>query len=223
MSCWTRGGPRGAEGAPLIGISPGEMFTLVFPKLPFAASVSTVRKMYEREQRETLTALPSCPPPPADPEVHPQTEDYWGHVNPIGPRACYDEGKRVAETMCYAYMKQVCNPLRGWRRRQACAGMKRRDRPCPGVGIAPVWGLPVDLSRLQIRSPPRWGRWSRQPRAPHCLLRRRDPSVTGPCPACLRAVQGPVRRPDGAQPGHPLCLPGSGTLTDTPLEGCVSE
>lgn len=43
----------------------------------------------------------------ADPEVHPQNEDYWGHVNPIGPRACYDEGKRVAETMCYAYMKQV--------------------------------------------------------------------------------------------------------------------
>ena len=38
-----------------------------------------------------------------DPEVHPQNEDYWGHVNPIGPRACYDEGKRVAETMMYAY------------------------------------------------------------------------------------------------------------------------
>lgn len=42
-----------------------------------------------------------------DPEVHPQHEEYWGHVNPIGPRACYDEGKRVAETMCYAYRKQV--------------------------------------------------------------------------------------------------------------------
>jgi len=41
-----------------------------------------------------------------DPEVHPQNEDYWGNVNPIGPRACYDEGKRVAETMCYAYQKQ---------------------------------------------------------------------------------------------------------------------
>lgn len=41
-----------------------------------------------------------------DPEIHPQNEDYWGHVNPIGPRACYDEGKRVAETMCYAYAKQ---------------------------------------------------------------------------------------------------------------------
>lgn len=47
-----------------------------------------------------------------DPEVHPQNEEYWGHVNPIGPRACYDEGKRVAETMCYAYMKQVGVKLR---------------------------------------------------------------------------------------------------------------
>lgn len=41
-----------------------------------------------------------------DPEVHPQSESYWGHVNPIGPRACYDEGKRVAETLAYAYAKQ---------------------------------------------------------------------------------------------------------------------
>lgn len=42
-----------------------------------------------------------------DPEVHPQPESYWGNVNPIGPRACYDEGKRVAETMMYAYQKQA--------------------------------------------------------------------------------------------------------------------
>ena len=35
-----------------------------------------------------------------DPQVHPQREDYWGHVNPVGPRACYDEGKRAAETLC---------------------------------------------------------------------------------------------------------------------------
>ncbi|KAL1921344.1 uncharacterized protein VTP21DRAFT_11060 [Calcarisporiella thermophila] len=41
-----------------------------------------------------------------DPEVHPQKETYWGHVNPIGPRACYDEGKRVAETLTYSYMHQ---------------------------------------------------------------------------------------------------------------------
>ena len=38
-----------------------------------------------------------------DPLVHPQPESYWGHVNPIGPRACYDEGKRVAEALCIAY------------------------------------------------------------------------------------------------------------------------
>jgi len=37
-----------------------------------------------------------------DPEEHPQTEEYWGRVNPIGPRACYDEGKRCAETLFFA-------------------------------------------------------------------------------------------------------------------------
>ena len=41
-----------------------------------------------------------------DPEVHPQTEDYWGKVNPIGPRACYDEGKRAAETLFFDYHRQ---------------------------------------------------------------------------------------------------------------------
>jgi UDP-glucuronate decarboxylase len=41
-----------------------------------------------------------------DPDVHPQPETYWGHVNPIGPRACYDEGKRAAETLFVNYHKQ---------------------------------------------------------------------------------------------------------------------
>jgi UDP-glucuronate decarboxylase len=41
-----------------------------------------------------------------DPEVHPQTEDYWGHVNCIGPRSCYDEGKRCAETLFMDYRRQ---------------------------------------------------------------------------------------------------------------------
>lgn len=41
-----------------------------------------------------------------DPEVHPQREDYWGHTNPIGPRACYDEGKRCAETLFFDYHRQ---------------------------------------------------------------------------------------------------------------------
>lgn len=41
-----------------------------------------------------------------DPEIHPQPEEYWGNVNPLGPRSCYDEGKRVAETLCMDYMRQ---------------------------------------------------------------------------------------------------------------------
>ena len=41
-----------------------------------------------------------------DPDIHPQTESYWGHVNPIGIRSCYDEGKRCAETLCFDYRRQ---------------------------------------------------------------------------------------------------------------------
>lgn len=41
-----------------------------------------------------------------DPEIHPQAEDYWGHVNPIGIRSCYDEGKRCAETLFFDYRRQ---------------------------------------------------------------------------------------------------------------------
>ena len=41
-----------------------------------------------------------------DPQVHPQPEDYWGNVNTIGPRSCYDESKRFAETLCYIYAEK---------------------------------------------------------------------------------------------------------------------
>lgn len=41
-----------------------------------------------------------------DPQIHPQVESYWGHANPIGPRACYDEGKRCAETLFFDYRRQ---------------------------------------------------------------------------------------------------------------------
>lgn len=41
-----------------------------------------------------------------DPHVHPQVESYWGNVNPVGPRSCYDEGKRVSETLAYCYREQ---------------------------------------------------------------------------------------------------------------------
>ncbi len=47
-----------------------------------------------------------------DPLVHPQTENYWGNVNPIGPRACYDEGKRAAETLFFDYRRQHNLPVK---------------------------------------------------------------------------------------------------------------
>ena len=47
-----------------------------------------------------------------DPEIHPQTEDYWGNVNPIGPRSCYDEGKRCAETLFFDYHRQHGVPIK---------------------------------------------------------------------------------------------------------------
>ena len=47
-----------------------------------------------------------------DPAVHPQAEDYWGNVNPIGPRSCYDEGKRCAETLFFDYHRQHAMPVK---------------------------------------------------------------------------------------------------------------
>ena len=47
-----------------------------------------------------------------DPQVHPQKEDYWGHVNPIGLRSCYDEGKRCAETLFFDYRRQHAMPVK---------------------------------------------------------------------------------------------------------------
>lgn len=47
-----------------------------------------------------------------DPQVHPQAEDYWGHVNPIGQRSCYDESKRCAETLFFDYRRQHNMPIK---------------------------------------------------------------------------------------------------------------
>jgi len=47
-----------------------------------------------------------------DPTIHPQKEDYWGNVNPIGPRSCYDEGKRAAETLFFDYYRQHKLPIK---------------------------------------------------------------------------------------------------------------
>ncbi len=68
------------------------------------------RRDQHARPRQAHAAPRSCRRRPrevyGDPEVHPQTEDYWGHVNPIGLRSCYDEGKRCAETLFFDYHRQ---------------------------------------------------------------------------------------------------------------------
>lgn len=69
-------------------------------------TVGTVNMLGLAKRTKARILIASTSEVYGDPEVHPQPESYWGHVNPIGPRACYDEGKRVAETLSYAYQKQ---------------------------------------------------------------------------------------------------------------------
>jgi len=69
-------------------------------------TVGTVNMLGLAKRTKAKILIASTSEVYGDPEVHPQPESYWGHVNPIGPRACYDEGKRVAETLAYAYNKQ---------------------------------------------------------------------------------------------------------------------
>jgi hypothetical protein len=91
------------------------------PRLPGLARSTTSTTRCRRRRppcmaRSTCSASPSawaprsCRPRPrrstATRIVHPQTEDYWGNVNPIGPRSCYDEGKRCAETLFFDYHRQ---------------------------------------------------------------------------------------------------------------------
>jgi UDP-glucuronate decarboxylase len=69
-------------------------------------TVGTVNMLGLAKRTKAKILIASTSEVYGDPEVHPQPESYWGHVNPIGPRACYDEGKRVAETLSFAYAKQ---------------------------------------------------------------------------------------------------------------------
>jgi len=79
------------------------------PVRTIQANVLGVTNMLELAQRTKARILQaSTSEVYGDPTVHPQREDYWGNVNPIGPRSCYDEGKRVAETLMMDYHRQ-CN------------------------------------------------------------------------------------------------------------------
>ncbi len=79
-----------------------------FPIQTLTASVMGAINMLEiaRNRPQTIVVQASTSEVYGDPETHPQREDYWGNVNMLGPRACYDEGKRCAETLCMDYHRQ---------------------------------------------------------------------------------------------------------------------
>ncbi len=81
------------------------------------------------------------------PQVHPQPEDYWGHVNPIGPRSCYDEGKRYAEALITAYCRQHDVDVRVVRIFNTYGPRMRRDdgRALPTFIDQALRGVPVTV------------------------------------------------------------------------------
>ena len=79
---------------------------LAHPILTWETSVLGTREVLKLAQRCGAKVLfSSTSEIYGDPLVHPQGESYWGNVNPVGPRSCYDEGKRAAETLCYEYAR----------------------------------------------------------------------------------------------------------------------
>src|SRR3990167_2370985 len=69
-------------------------------------SLGTLNLLELAKSKKATFLLASTSEVYGDPKVHPQTEDYWGNVNPIGTRSCYDEGKRCAETLFFDYHRQ---------------------------------------------------------------------------------------------------------------------
>ncbi len=99
---------------PELGGRFGRIFNLACPASPpqyqkdpvFTLRTSFLGAMHalERGQSDGARVLhASTSEVYGDPQVHPQNEGYWGYVNPVGPRACYDEGKRAAEALCVSY------------------------------------------------------------------------------------------------------------------------
>jgi dTDP-glucose 4,6-dehydratase len=82
--------------------SPVDYLTHPIPTLK-VGSLGTHNALGLAKAKEARFLLASTSEVYGDPEVHPQREDYWGHVNPIGPRGCYDEAKRFAEAITMAY------------------------------------------------------------------------------------------------------------------------
>jgi UDP-glucuronate decarboxylase len=82
-----------------------------------------------------------------DPEIHPQPESYWGNVNPIGPRSCYDEGKRCAETLFFDYRRQHDMPVKVARIFNTYGPRMRPDdgRVVSNFIVAALTGAPITI------------------------------------------------------------------------------
>jgi UDP-glucuronate decarboxylase len=102
---------------PLTLFACGGIFNLACPASPnhyqadpVRTTMTSVRGAYNVLELARITAAPllqaSTSEVYGDPSEHPQTEAYWGHVNPNGTRACYDEGKRCAESLCFDYQRK---------------------------------------------------------------------------------------------------------------------
>ena len=77
-----------------------------------ANSQGTYQMLEQARKQSALFLISSTSEIYGDPLVHPQTEDYWGNVNPIGPRACYDESKRLGETLTMEFYRQYTTNTR---------------------------------------------------------------------------------------------------------------
>ena len=90
--------------------SPNEKSPISYMNLPLetmdANSVGTRRLLRLAVKKKARFLLASTSEVYGDPKIHPQTEDYWGHVNPNGPRSCYDESKRFAEALTMVYKRK---------------------------------------------------------------------------------------------------------------------
>jgi nucleoside-diphosphate-sugar epimerase len=99
-----------------------------------------------------------------DPEVHPQREDYWGHVNPTGPRACYDEGKRAAETLCFDYQRAGRAEVRVARifntYGRACAPMTAASSPTSSARRSRARTSPSTATAARRAPSATWTTWS---------------------------------------------------------------
>ncbi len=136
-----------------------------------------------------------------DPTVHPQTESYWGNVNPIGPRSCYDEGKRVAETLMMDYHRQDKVDIRIARIFNTYGPrMAESDgRVVSNFIVQALQGAGADAVRHRGADPLLLlrGRAGRRPHASHGVRRParagqpRQPRRVHHPPACRRSRQGP--------------------------------